>query len=64
MDKFNSARNVFITSTEKMTSSDLQFYIIKNLEHFPKSARFIVMCGHHHIKKESENPAFDTVDIG
>ena len=64
MDKFNSDRNVFITSTKKITSSDLKFYIIENLEHFPKSARFVVMCGHHHIKKWSENPAFNTVDIG
>ena len=63
MDKFNSDGNVFITSTKKITSSDLQFYIIENLEHFPKSARFVVMCGLHHMKW-SENPAFNTVDIG
>ena len=64
MDKFNSNRNVFITSTKKMTTSDLQFYIIENLEHFPKSARFVVMCGLHHSNYNSLNPAFNTVDMG
>ena len=64
MLKFNSDKNVFITSTDELNSGDMEKYVIENMESFPAGAKFMVICGHHHMKETFEDPTFDTIDIG
>ena len=49
-EKFNSERNVIITTKDKITAPNVEKYIKDNLKNFPQGSKFILFCGHHHKK--------------
>ena len=49
-EKFNSERNVIITTKDKITASVVEEYIKNNLKSYPQGSKFTVFCGHHHKK--------------
>ena len=49
-EKFNSERNVIITTKDEITAPNVEKYIKDNLKNYPQGSKFIVFCGHHHKK--------------
>ena len=45
--KVHNERNVIITFKEEIRATDVETYLIRNLNEFPKNSRFVVFCGIH-----------------
>ena len=45
--KFHFEKNTIVTSTTNINKSDVEKYIVENLDNFREGSHFIVMCGFH-----------------
>ena len=46
-EKFHFEKNTIVTSTTNINKSDVEKYIVENLDNFREGSHFIVMCGFH-----------------
>ena len=63
-EKFHNERNVIITTKDEIIANDVEEYLKKNLQHFPKGAKFIVFCGHHHRCDDQGNVHIGKTESG